>query len=293
MNDHRLDQIPEFDHPPKRVISLWPAITESLFALGFGNSVVGVSDHCIHPADKVGALPHPGSPDAPDAAQMKQLNPELVFISGDETPANVIQKLIDFGLRVWASSPQTVDEALDVLRALLAIYHTDKPAVQINSLQVAVDYARVAAQGQPKKRYFCPMRQIEQSGQTCWMSFNQDTYMSDMLHIAGGMNIFAERKQRTPLEQEIGSTQIEKPVLDSDRYLLVTASDVVYADPEVILLLEDPFISHPPQRQQLVDMLGKTSAVKQGKVFTVPGSLVLWPGVRLGRALQELPEYFR
>lgn len=292
MFDSELNRIPEFDHPPQRVISLLPAITESLYALGFGGSLVGVSDFCIHPADKLQALTHIGKPCAPDILKIIALTPELVFASLDETPLDVVQELTDSGLRVWLSSPRTVDEALDVLRALLAIYHTDKPAIQINTLQMALDYARVAGQSQSKKRYFCPIWQGEQQGRTWWLSFHQNTYMSDLLNIAGGKNVFANKQQITLPKLEIEFKQAAGLMAGDERFVFVTAADVVAADPQVILLLDGPFMINLPQRQQVMDLLKQTSAVQQRKVFSLASSLILWPGVRLGRALQELPGLF-
>ena len=42
-----------FHHPPKRVISLVPSLTESMFDLGLGSSVIGITDYCIYPAEEV------------------------------------------------------------------------------------------------------------------------------------------------------------------------------------------------------------------------------------------------
>ena len=46
--------------PPERVVSLVPSVTESLFDLGLGHKVVGITDYCLHPADKVSGLPRLG-----------------------------------------------------------------------------------------------------------------------------------------------------------------------------------------------------------------------------------------
>ena len=48
-----LTSLPELDRPPERVVSLVPSMTESLFDLGFGSSVIGITDYCLHPKEKL------------------------------------------------------------------------------------------------------------------------------------------------------------------------------------------------------------------------------------------------
>ncbi|MBK9370350.1 MAG: hypothetical protein IPN01_29345 [Deltaproteobacteria bacterium] len=49
-----------FAAPPRRVVSLVPSTTETLFALGAGEAVVGVTRFCVHPAERLEGLPRVG-----------------------------------------------------------------------------------------------------------------------------------------------------------------------------------------------------------------------------------------
>jgi iron complex transport system substrate-binding protein len=67
---------------PSRIVSLVPAITETLFAIGAGASVVGVSDYCDAPPEAA-ELPHLGSWLNPSWEKLVALSPTLVLTERD------------------------------------------------------------------------------------------------------------------------------------------------------------------------------------------------------------------
>ena len=67
--------------PPQRVVSLVPSLTESLFELGFGSSVVGVTRFCVHPAEMTASLPKVGGTKDADMEKILALHPDLVIAS--------------------------------------------------------------------------------------------------------------------------------------------------------------------------------------------------------------------
>ena len=284
--------MPDWDHPPKRVVSLVPSITESLFALGFGESLVGVTDYCTQPAGQISALMRVGGPKTPNLDVIKELKPDLVIGGWEETAKERVEALSQRGLRVWLVFPKTVDDSVDLLRQILALYHTDKRVEQVNGLQVAVDYARTAADSLQPVRYFCPIWFDQHEGIDWWMAFNQDTYMDDLLHLFGGENIFANRERLYPIEADLGKGRPEPANGRDTRYPRVTAGEVIAAQPELILLPDDPYKFTDSDRAALEHALAATPAVRNRKVFFIDGSLLTWYGVRLGQALRVLPEFF-
>ncbi len=64
------------------------------------------------------------------------------------------------------------------------------------------------------------------------MTFNQDTYMSDVLRMFGGVNVFADRERQYPLEADLGLGKPEPPGERDTRYPRVTAAEVIAAQPE-------------------------------------------------------------
>lgn len=290
MDNKVLSAPPELELPPQRVVSLIPSMTESLFDLGFGETVVGITDYCVHPAEKLTALPRLGGPKNARVDEVVALKPELVFVNQEENTPQVIQALVDADLNVWMTFPQSVDDALDILRTLLGIYHTDTPAMLITSLQTVVDWTRNALDSQTKLRYFCPIWQDEtQTGQQWWMTFNQYTYSHDLLATFGAENIFAERERRYPLDADLGAEKSENKDGKDTRYPRVTLDEVRHAQPDIILLPSEPFAFDVSHKLSIIELLSDVPAVKKDRVLLVDGSLLTWHGTRLAKAVNELP----
>src|SRR3954452_9810726 len=72
----------DFASPPSRVVSLVPSLTETLFDLGAGESVVGITDFCIFPEGLT--LPRVGGTKNPRMDEIRALAPELVYMNLEE-----------------------------------------------------------------------------------------------------------------------------------------------------------------------------------------------------------------
>jgi iron complex transport system substrate-binding protein len=105
----RVVAVPE---PVRRIVSLAPNLTETLFALGLGDRVVGVTDFCDYPPEAA-AREHIGGPVAPNLEKISRLRPDLVLAtrSGGNRLATV-QSLETLGLAVFATDPHSVDEVI-------------------------------------------------------------------------------------------------------------------------------------------------------------------------------------
>ena len=285
-------QLPSWDAPPKKVVSLVPSLTESLFELGFGSSVVGISDYCVYPREMLAGIPRLGGPKNPDVKKIVELAPDLVIADKEENDKDSILRLHEQGVQIWLTFTKSVDESLDLLRQFLALYHTDKPVMKINSLQIGVDYARAAARAQDEISYFCPIWTRADAGTEWWMTFNGDTYSDDLLKVFGGKNIFADRERKYPLEADLGLTAAEPAGERDTRYPRVTLDEVREAQPQVIFLPDDPFNFDLSHKKILMEELKDTPAVQHKRIFFLDGTLVTWHGVRLGKALNDLPDYF-
>ena len=81
---------------PKRIVSTFPSITETLFALGAGDRVVGVSNYCRYPAAAL-SLPKVGTYTKPDPEKIALLRPNLVFIQ--QSAGTLAERLDALGIR--------------------------------------------------------------------------------------------------------------------------------------------------------------------------------------------------
>ncbi|MEW6718004.1 MAG: helical backbone metal receptor [Chloroflexota bacterium] len=281
--------IPDISTPPNRVVSLVPSLTESLFDLGLGKVLVGITDYCVYPQEGVKGLPRVGGTKDPRVDDILALRPELVLANREENTRLTVEALQAAGVRVWVTHPRTVREALEVLWGLVHIFHHPAATQQIVVLEKALAWAQLSTP-HPLVRYFCPIwyEKVE-GGRSWWMTFNADTYSHDVLRILGGDNIFAGRERRYPLEADIGEALPEEAGDRDRRYPRVTSEEVLAGLPELILLPDEPFPFGEVHRRIVNELFAGMPAVEQGRVKLMDGSLITWHGTRLGRALRELP----
>jgi len=279
-----------FTTSPRRVVSLVPSMTESIFDLGFGNSLVGITEYCIYPEGKLSHLPRVGGPKNPDINKILSLDPDLVITNQEENPESLVEELERSGIRVWVTFPKTVRQAVDLLWALVGIYQDHSAAVRLETLEVTLDWAESALSEQEPWQYFCPIWfESTQNVEPWWMTFNHDTYMNDVLRLMGGVNVFSSRIRKYPIEADLGLMDAEDPGKRDVRYPRLANAEILSADPQVILLPNEPYKFGTKELRLVQETFNTTSAVKEEKVVLVEGSLLSWHGTRLARALVDLP----
>jgi iron complex transport system substrate-binding protein len=288
---------------PQRVVSLVPSLTESLFDLGLGGALVGITDYCTEPAAKITHLPRLGGPKNPRIPDIIALKPDLVLANQEENTPQAVENLRTAGISVWVSFPKTVRDALEVLFQIAEFFRSQSAMLIVKTLEQSIEWAQLAAS--PRTRYFCPIWQdTTENGQNWWMTFNRATYAHDLLAMFGGENVFADRERRYPLAADLAQTASESACpeegeSDEDavrardtRYPRVPLEEIRAAAPDMILLPSEPFAFTEEYRQQLIALLPDTPAVQNDRIHLVDGSLITWHGTRIARALQELPGLF-
>lgn len=291
----------DLKHTPRRVISLVPSITESLFDLGCGDRLVAVTDYCVHPADRVRLLPRVGGTKNPDLRRVKAALPDLVIASREENRKDDVEALQAEGFRVWVTFPNTVAETFEVLWAIVRLFDMPHMSQAIDAMERVYEWAALAAENTPPVKVFCPIwREPPASAEASasvpsaprwWMTFNRETYMHDLLRVCGGENVFGDRERRYPLAADLGEAPPDPadPLRDT-RYPRVTPAEVAARAPEVILLPSEPY-AFGAADPDLFAAYPTVPAVKTGRIHLVDGSLLTWPGTRVGLAMSELPAY--
>src|SRR5262245_32125019 len=95
---------------PSRIVSLAPALTEFLFAVGAGDRVVGVTAFCDYP-EEARKLPKVGGYTTPSVEAILALRPDLVLVSPASGNRDSALSLRQAGLRVEVVPAETLDEA--------------------------------------------------------------------------------------------------------------------------------------------------------------------------------------
>lgn len=283
------------DAVPQRVVSLVPSLTESLFDLGLGKSLVGITDFCIYPVEALKGIPRVGGTLNPRLEDIIALRPDLVLANQEENSPETLHALQSAGLMLWVTFPTTVVQAIELLFGLVKIFRSDEAGRRVRILQMSLDWVQLASSDSPGLRTFCPIWQGETpEGKRWWMTFNQDTYAGDLLTLVGGHNVFADRHEpATPQDRgtakQWGPGSVET---GTGRYPNVTLEEIRQAMPELVLLPSEPYTFGEDLHQELRELLNNTPAGRQDRFHLVDGSLLTWHGTRLGQALKELPPLF-
>lgn len=283
-------------HPPRRIVSLVPSITESICALGGGDQLVAVTDYCVHPADRVRALPKVGGTKHPDLHRVRAALPELIIASQEENRREDVEALQADGFKVWVTFPVTVAGTLELLWALVRALNLPQSAPAVDALERVYEYAALAAENTPPVKVFCPIWREPGADQAAtprwWMTFNRETYLHDLLRICGAENVFGDRPRRYPLAADLGEGPADPPSPERDtRYPRVTPAEVAERAPDVILLPSEPYLFTEADLAAFA-AFPAIPAWRDRRLHLFEGSLLTWPGTRLGRALNELPAFF-
>ncbi len=101
----------EVPQPVRRIVSLAPSLTETLFALGVGDRVVGDTDFCDYP-EEAKTKTHVGGPVTPSIEQIAALHPDLVLVTRDINREATVHTLEQLGIAVYATDPRSVEQVL-------------------------------------------------------------------------------------------------------------------------------------------------------------------------------------
>ncbi len=243
-----------------RIVSLVPSLTESLFALGCGASLVGVTRYCTEPARAMGHVERVGGTKNPDLSRIRALQPDLVLINEEENRREDFEALEGAGLTLFVSFSRRARDVVGLIDRLGRLTGSHAAAQCMAGALTEVLRELESAPPSPRRRVFCPI------WKNPWMSFNHETYADDLLRLAGGDNICGARQ---------------------GRYCTVSLEEIAAADPEVVLLPDEPYVFAAKDLPSLAP-LSATRAYHTGRVHFIDGKALSWYGPRTAAALPYL-----
>lgn len=253
----------ELEHPPRRIVSLVPSWTETLFAMGAGELVVGVTRFCVEPAEAVGAIPKVGGTKNPNLREIVRLRPDLVIANAEENRREDIERLREQGVAVLTTYPRTVPGAVEsILRMGRAIDREAQAAALAREIALTVSgiEAGLGVWSKLRLRVFCPIWKKP------WMAFNADTYAHDVLRMMGFNNVYAAA---------------------GERYPRTTIEEAVEHRPDVVLLPDEPYEFGQRDLEELKAVLPPALS---RRVLLVSGRGLHWYGVHMVAGLRALNE---
>jgi iron complex transport system substrate-binding protein len=172
---------------PRRIVSLAPSLTETLFALGLGERVVGVTRYCAFPAE-VRELPKIGGHLDPNFEAIVSLEPDLVMVIPSSHENRV--RLESLGVRVLEVDQHDIDS---ILASILAVAEACGVAERGEALRARIErrLGRVAAAvddvSRPRAVVVVGHQLGEGAVRSVWAA-GRNTFYDGVLRSAGGVN---------------------------------------------------------------------------------------------------------
>ncbi|MCX7795752.1 MAG: cobalamin-binding protein [bacterium] len=248
---------------PKRIISTAPSVTETLFALGLEEKIVGVTTFCNYPEEaktkeKIGTF------QSPNIEKILALKPDLIIATGG-VQRQVVEKLEELGIPVFVSYPRTLEEVIKSIYTIGRICGAEKNAKNL-AFDLKLRVAKVttkAAKAKSKPKVFFEL----------WheplMSAGPGSFIDDLIKKAGGINIAGSAKSAYPI---------------------FSLEQLIKEDPDIIIGAESSMGGNPLEisKRPGWDTL---KAVRNQKIYTINDDIVFRSGPRLVLALEIIARY--
>lgn len=261
----------------RRIVSLVPALTEMLFAIGAGPQVVGVGSFDTFPPD-IQKLPRVGALLDPDTERILSLRPTLVLTYGSQT--ELIKQFERAGITSYVYRHGGIETIVKTLRDLGdATGRRQQADDVVRGLRTRMDAVRARVRGRPRPRVLLVIGRQPKTLREIYVSGGRG-FLHEVLEIAGGRNVFADV-----------SRESAQP---SQETLLARAPDVI-----VELQVEAMFGSADVAEAKTVwSALSSLPAVRNNRVHVLTGQYLVVPGPRIAEATEALaralhPEAFR
>lgn len=238
---------------PQRIVCLTEESTETLYLLGEQERIVGISAYTVRPPEAKRDKPVVSAFVGGSVEKICALKPDLV-IGFSDIQAELAKDLIAANLSVLIFNQRSLQEIFDVIDALGRLVHRQEAATAlIQKCQAHLD--QVAAQS--AQRVAKPRVYFEEWDDPMITGIR---WVSELIAIAGGDDIFAERSEGK---------------LAKERF--VSTAEVEAADPEVVFA---SWCGKPFDRRAFEKRANfrKLSAVKNRRIVEVPAEIILQPG---------------
>ncbi len=256
---------------PERIISLSPANTEILFALGLGEKVVGITNVCNYPSqtkekEKIGDY------DNPNLEKIIELEPDLILASHGN-PIELINQLEELSYAIMYLNPKNIDHIISSITTVGKMTGNDEEAAKLTKEMeerieaVLAETSSLLENNRPRVLYVVWYKPLWTAG--------SGTFIDELIQKAGGINIAGDVAGWPQMNLE---TVIEK-------------------NPQVIIIgysEDQPKLIEAVRNESTLD---QTDAFKNNQIHTIDTDIVSRTSPRIVNALEEMakiihPEMF-
>ncbi len=251
---------------PSRIISLSPAVTEILFALGAGEKLVGVSDFCRYPPEAT-RLPKVGGFLNPSHEAMLALKPDLIIHQVDSSSTARFAR--QAGIPNLPLTMLTIEEILSAIETLgKRVELEEAQAALTGRIRSTLKARKAALAGVEHKTVFLLLGVGEDPAQTLY-GVGPNTYLGELLALAGGDNI-------------LPASLAPYPKISKEFILAESPEVIIEVGPEPLPEEE------VARKRQGWSRFASVRAVKNNAIHFLGGDELLVPGPRLTEVLARL-----
>ncbi|ASJ09065.1 vitamin B12 transporter [Thermococcus siculi] len=245
---------------PQRIVSLAPSVTETLFYIGAGDKVVGVTDYDDFPPVVENITRVGGYGKYANLEVIASLNPDLII--ADDFSVGILDSLEKIA-PVIVVSPNNIEGIYHQIELLGEVTNREEGARSVVAdMRARISYVTAMVAGKPRVRTFFLLSYYN----GYWTAGN-GTFVNDLINLAGGENIFG----------------------DVNGWGAASAEQIIERNPEVIII--SPNAGIKPE-DLCSGPLAEVDAVKNGRVYVLSDeNLVVRPGPRIAHGLEEIAEY--
>jgi iron complex transport system substrate-binding protein len=252
---------------PQRIVSLVPALTEMLFAIGAGPQVVGVSSYDEYPP-AVKSLPRVGALLDPDTERILSLEPDLVLTYGSQVDLQA--QLRRASIPVFDYRHGGLDHIMVTLRQLgqRTGRLTEANAI-VAGIEARIQAVKTRVAGKPRPRTLLVFGREPKTLRNIYVSGGSG-FLRDMLVAAGGEDVF----------EDIGRESVQ-----------ATTETILIRAPEVILEIRSENIPAGSELESEIQSWARLTtvpAVRNKRVYFVTGQQMTVPGPRVADGIERM-----
>lgn len=243
---------------PLRIVSLAPSITETIFALDAGYKLIGRTEYCDFPEEAL-SIPTIGTLYEPNIEKIVELNPDLILAS-THFKKEVLVKLEELSMKVIViDENDKIDGIYNNITKIGQILNKNDRAVVVNN---SIKKRIINIENKVKNLDRPSVYYVISYGEYGDYTAGGDTFISELIEVAGGNNIAKESKG--------WSYSLEK---------------IIEKNPDMLICSKYFNI-----KEGLVNSTGYKDlpSVISGNVFTIDNNLLDRQGPRIADALEEL-----
>ncbi len=249
----------ELEKPAEKIISLAPSMTETIFALGAGDRLVGVTTYCNYP-EEAKEIDQVGDFEGPNLESVIEKNPDVVvaLAMGDDEKS----KLEDAGITVFLQDPQNLDEVFDNIKKIGTILGLQEEAESLTSnMNAKKDSIIETVSNYDSKKVFYEV----------WseplMTAGPGSILDEMINLSNGENIAYDAESLYP------------------EYSLEL---LIERNPEVYLTADDGFKTVEDIKNR--EGYENITAIKQNNIYMLHPDIVSRTGPRIIEGLEMIAQ---